>query len=434
MLPRNKDGLFSTVFSARNKTWGIGWTDPPHGKNVLFLRNSGSYEIPALCKTGAHLLDYYLRAQQDKRIIVYLHPFADWLTKIIDRRGIVPSYVTTGMQSSPVLYESAQPAAAMWFLAEMYNATKENKFLAGAEKIAAYLEKEIIPSAKWIDMEQYVSCGAKPYSYQKDYWQGQWFRGTLCIIWATEGFAALHRATHQRRWLTDGEKCADYLSFSQCVWRPHYIYTANPFGGFVSDNSDDANMMDQREAEIVKPFIYLGKALGRQDLIERGVAAAEASCTLIIHPRHIANNIFRYPLFYPVGVAPENIDHEGLPQCPMRTHPLWGEGSAVFTGLSEAYRSLGGLFIDPVKNLVVGIDGIKINKVTKKDHSIKIEAENFLSPKFLNQPWEYTFSSTISLEEAAHFRVELNGLILSKKDHGKIKSQVFPGGNIVGNK
>ena len=432
--PRNARGLFSTVFSARDKTWGIAWTDPPHGKNVLFLRNSDSYEIPALCKTGAHLLDYYLRAEKNEKILAYLHPFADWLVTVIDARGIVPSYVTTGMESSTLLYESAQPAAAMWFLAEMYNATKENKFLAGAKKIAIYLEKEIIPSAKWIDMEQYVSCGAKPYSYQKDYWQGQWFRGTLCTIWATEGFAALHRATGEHRWLTDGGRCADYLSFSQCVWRPHYIYTANPFGGFVSDNSDDANMMDQRQAEIVKPFIYLGKALSRRDLIERAVAAAEASCTLIIHPRHIVNNIFRHPLFYPVGVAPENIDHEGLPQCPMRTHPLWGEGSAVFTGLSEVWRTLGGLFIDPVKNLVIGVDGIKINEVIKEDHTLKIGAENFLSPKFLKHSWEYEYLSDIHIEESSDFGVELNGVTLTKNENGIRSIKVLPGGNIVSSK
>ncbi len=431
--PRNSQGLFSTVFSARDKTWGIGWTDPPHGKNVLFLRNAESYEIPALCKTAAHLLDYYLRAEQDKRIIGYLRPFADWLLKTIDSRGIIPSFVTTGMHSSPILYGSAQPAAGMWFLAEMYNATKENKFLAGAQKIAVYLEKEIIPSAKWIDMEQYISCGAKPYSYQKDYWQGQWFRGTLCAIWATEGFAALHRATNHRRWLRDGEKCADYLSFSQCVWKPHYIYTANPFGGFVSDNSDDANMMDQREAEIVKPFIYLGKALGRRDLIERAVAAAEASCTLIIHPRHIANNIFRHPLFYPVGVAPENIDHEGLPQCPMRTHPLWGEGSAVFTGLSEVYHSLGGLFIDPVKQLVVGADGIRINTVDIKHDSVIIQANSFLSSKFLLQPWEEEFKTTIAISNGKNFKIVVNGRLINTNGKSRNSLLVLPDDLIVRN-
>jgi len=408
--PRNKNGLFATVYSAKDKSWGLGWSDPPHGKNVLFLRNANCYEMAALCKTGAHLLDYYIRNEQDKRIIAYLTPFAEWLLRSIDKNGIVPSYVSAdNMKASDILYESAQPAAAMWFLAEMYNATKENEFLLGAEKIGTYIEKEIIPSGKWIDMEQYVSCGAKPYSYMQDYWQGLWFRGTLCTIWATEGFAALHRATLQKRWLKDGENCADYLSFSQCVWKPHFIFTANPFGGFVSDNSDDADMMDQRQAEIVKPFIYLGKELHRQDLIERGVAAAQASCTLIIHERHIKNNIFAHPLFYPEGVAPENIDHEGLPECPMRTHPLWGEGSAVFTGLSEAYRSLGGLYIDPKNKIVVAVDGIKVDRSTLNENVADIRARGFLSPEFLLQPWDYVYSTDIRLENAKNFQIVVNG-------------------------
>src|SRR5690606_25415685 len=129
----------------------------------------------------AHLLDYYTRAEKDERIINYLTPFANWLLTVIDGRGIIPSYVTEDMKLSPILYESAQPAAGMWFLAEMYNVTKQQKYLDGAKRIGAYISKEIIPTAKWSDMEQYVSCGQKPFTMVKDEWQGQWFRGNLCI-------------------------------------------------------------------------------------------------------------------------------------------------------------------------------------------------------------------------------------------------------------
>ena len=390
--PRNPSGLFATLYNARAKTWGIAWTDPMHGEARLFLRDSKSYEIPALCKTGAFLLDYHLRAEPDERIVTYLRPFADWLITAIDEKGTVPSFVSVTMEASPILRDSAQSAVAAWFLAEMFNATKDAKYLDGAKRIAAFIEKEILPTAKWIDFEQYLSCGAKPFTMVRDEWQGQFFRGNMSVIWAAEAFAALHRADGDKRWLTDGERTVDYLSFTQCVWQPHFIYTANPFGGFGVDNSDSAPMLDQRQSETVRPFIYFGKKLGRQDLIERAVAAARAGCVLIVHPRHKENRIFPHAMFYPVGVSPENIDHEAHPQCPMRTHPCWGEGSAVFTGLAEARRGLGGIYVDAAHKFAVGVDGVKVVKAEFAKDAVKLEVESWLSATHLKMPWTEAFT------------------------------------------
>ena len=311
--PRNPQGLFATLYNANARQWGLGFTDPPHGQNKFFLRAAKSYDIVAMSKTGAHLLDYHLRCEPDPRILSYLTPYADWLLTALDERGTVPTFVTVEMKPSPILRDSAHPAASLWFLAEMANATGHAKYRDGAARIATYLEKEVLPDAKWIDFEQNLSCGAKPFSLLRDDWQHQYFRGNLGLIWAAEGFAALHRATRDVRWLRDGEQCVDYLSFSQCCWEPHFIYTAFPFGGFTADNSDTATMLDARQAETVKPFLWYGKTLGRQDLLERGVAAARSSVVLINHPLHKTNNIYRHTNIYPLGFGPENIDHEAHP-------------------------------------------------------------------------------------------------------------------------
>lgn len=408
--PRNENGLFATVFNGKDKTWGNGWSDPPNGQNKLFMRDAKSYEIPPLCKTGAHLLDYYQRAEKDRRIVDYLLPFANWLVSVIDDRGIIPSYVTQDMASSSILYESAQPAAGMWFLAEMYKVTREPKYLEGAEKIAHYIEKEIIPTAKWIDMEQYVSCGAKPFSMIKDQWQGQWFRGNLCIMWACEGFSSLHDVTGNQKWLRNGEKCIDYLSFTQASWSPHFVYTANPFGGFGADNSDDAAMLDQRQEEFSKAFLIYGLKLNRKDLLERGVAAGKSGCILINHRRHVDNKITPAPRFYPDGLGPENIDHEGVSQWPMRTHPLWGEGTAVFTGLSEIERALGGLYIDLRHDFVIPSNGIKIiSNVMRNDGTRVINVESFLSKKYLQAPYENSFGIPVVIQRKKGQKIILNG-------------------------
>ena len=71
-----------------------------------------------------------------------------------------------------------------------------------------------------------------------------------------------------------------------------------------------------------------GNLTGRQDLMERGVAAMRATLAILTEPRTQANN---YPTanidpssgrpFVAHGLEPENVDHEGIPQLPARSGP-----------------------------------------------------------------------------------------------------------------
>ncbi len=434
LAPRNKDGLFATLYNANSKTWGLQFSDPPNGKAELFLRQSGSYDIAAMSKTGAHLLDYYFRCEKNKKIIPYLTPYANWIIAHIDNNGSLPSYVTTDMVGSPLLKNSAQPASSMWFLASMYIATHQEKYKIAAKRISEYLEKEIIPEAKWMDMEQYYSCGAKPIAFQKDVWQNEPVRGNLATIWACEGYARLYEATNEKKYLTLGVSCINYLSFSQCIWAPHFIYTALPFGGFTADNSDNSTMLDARQAETVKPFIWYGKILNRQDLLERGIAAARSSVVLMNLPSHKANDIYKYTNIYPYGLGPENIDHEGHPQSAMRTSPSWGEGSGVFTGLAEAYRELEGGYIDFENNIYVGVNGVRIQKASVHGSRIDVFITDALAN--LKLAFDEPFVVPIRLHGlkkksySLYINNALNGMIVNKEQHNIINLQITPNGHI----
>ncbi|MDA0193508.1 MAG: hypothetical protein O2887_02210 [Bacteroidetes bacterium] len=408
--PRNEQGLFALLYTANDKKWGLSFTDPVNDKYEFFLKQSGSYDVSTMSKTAAHLLDYHLRCEKDQRIVDYLIPYGNWLLTAIDDRGAVPSYVNDkNMVASPILHFSAQPASSMWFLAELFNATGQNKYLDGAQKISKYLEKEVLPEQKWVDMEQFFSCGKRPFEFTRDRWQNQVARGNLALFWAIEGYAALYRATSDADILQLGEQCIDYVTFTQACWEPHFIYTAFPFGGFTVDNADNATFLDARQAEMVRPFIWYGKTLGRQDLLERGVAAARSSVVLMNHPRHKANNIYRHTNIYPFGLGPENIDHEAHPQSAMRTHPSWGEGSGVFTGLAEAGRGLGGLYVDFEKNLNVGVDGLRVESTKLEGNDIHLKIASMLA--MLDQPWNKDFSTELKIEGLSDgsYRVILNG-------------------------
>ncbi len=432
--PRNQQGLFATLYNANTKTWGLQFSDPQHGKNQFFLRESESYEIPAMSKTGAHLLDYYSRCEKDERIINYLTPYANWLIRAIDQRGAVPSYVSVEMEAASQLRYSAQSAASMWFLAKMYTTTLKIKYRVAAEKIARFIEKEILPEQAWTDMEQYYSCGAKPLAFNRDIWQHQVARGNLTTIWASEGYAQLYVATGNKKYLKQGESCIDYLSFSQCSWNPHYIYTAFPFGGFTADNSDNATYLDARQAETVKPFIWYGKILGRQDLLERGVAAARASCVLLNLPEHHENGIYSYTNIYPYGLGPENIDHEGHPQSAMRTSPSWGEGSGVFTGLAEAYRELNGGFIDFKKRTKIGVNGIRIDKAMVLGNHIYVTVNSLFDKLKLKWPNEFDLALTLQGLNKCNYKLSINdGPLVHVKNEECIRVllHVYPDGRIT---
>jgi hypothetical protein len=282
----------------------------------------------------------------------------------------------------------------MWFLAEMASVTGDAHYRAGAERIADYLIKEIIPQQRWIDLEVYYSCGGNALSYQMDTVQGLPIRGNLSTMWAAKGFKALYQVTRCKAHLAAGAKVADYLSFSQASWDPHFIYTANPFGGCTADNVDTANWLDARQCDLVEPFLWYGLELGRQDLVERGIAAARASTVLINHPRHIENGIYPHVNHYGFGLGPENINHEGYNQSAMRTHPSWGECSGIFTGLADAARITGGGIIDLDHAFAVGTDGIHLS-LEKRGEAFHLQLEPRLAK--LKQPWDEPYDIEITV-------------------------------------
>jgi hypothetical protein len=430
--PQIKQGLFATLYNANSKTWALQFTDPMHGQCTFFKTESKSYDVATMSKTAAHLLQYYQECEKDPRILKYVQPYCDWLLTSIDARGSVPAYVGDDMTPTDLLRFTAHPAASMWLLAEMYNSTRQQKYLDGAQRISAYLEKEIIPEAKWVDFEQFYSCGSRAAEFDRDVAQNLIARGNLCLIWASEGYAALHRATNSDKIARLGSACADYLSFSQCSWNPHYIYTAYAFGGFGADNSDAATYLDARQAECVRPFAYWGKTLGRQDLIERAVAAAKSAMVLVNHPRHKANEIYEHTNIYPIGLGPENIDHEGIPQSAMRTHPSWGEGSAVFTALSDALKTFGGAYINIEKDISVGVDGIRINSIKKEGNTLNVELASELFT--MKMPWTKAYSFELRMDGLENQALDLtvNGVKMGKitADNASAKLSVSLGDKI----
>jgi hypothetical protein len=426
--PRNEAGFFPLIYHVVSKKWALSSLGPSPSPKSIFNHTAPVYNVVAMSKSAAHLLEYYQRCGRDPRIVEYLRPFADGLVARIDERGTIPSYYTPDMKPIADLQYSAQPAAMMWFLAEMAGVTGEARYRVGAERIGSYLMKEIIPQQRWIDLEVYYSCGRNPLSYKVDSLQGLPIRGNLSTHWAAKGFQALYKVTSDKAHLEAGAKTVDYLSFSQGSWNPHYIYTANPFGGCTVDNIDTANWLDARQCELVQPFIWYGLELGRQDLVERGIAAARSSTVLINHPRHIENGIYPHVNLYGFGLGPENINHEGHNQSAMRTHPSWGECSGIFTGLADAARFTEGGIISLRHGIAVGSDAINLS-LEQRDDAIHVTATGRLFK--LKQPWEKPYEIELKIHGKNDRPLFLNGVRVNIEERVGthiIRCQVTPDG------
>jgi len=465
LLAPQDNGLFPLIYRARDKKWIGNHFDPPldqptfegqfvdeggyqfwayyHENPNRFLTAEGwdseSYNIASCSKTAAHMLQYYRQCEQDQRIIPYVKRYADYMLTQIDENGTVPAWITYDMTPHWVLRNSAHNGATMWLLAELYNVTNEQKYLDGAERIAMFMTEKILPRQDWRDQEHYFSCGPKPLWYKQDMWQGLPARGVLSQIWAMEGFKSLYEASGKQKYLTAGEQVVDFFGFSQSSWNPHYIYTAYPFGGVDTDNGDAA-WLNGHTHHTTHALVWYGLELGRQDILERGVAAAHASLTLIKNDRHRNNNIYSYFSSYPSTTlisewtAGENIEHGSWPCDGNRSAPGLCEGSGVNSGVGQAYRMLGGAYINIQKDLAIGVNGIHLKDVKLNGRKLMIRAEGTMSK--LKQPWDQPYETDMritGLPDDGSYELMINDsepVSLSIDDLDSVTIEVDPGGNV----
>ncbi len=393
--PQNH-GIFPAVYNYKDQRWhGCYWKmDAAYDPAVLpkyWDFASDYYQTCSASKTAALLLRYHKYYEPNARIIPYVTGYADFISARLDQNGCLPAWFTKDLSPVPYLRFNAEGGVHIWFLAELFATTSETKYLDTARRQADFLVANILPQQRWYDFETFYSCASKPEATY-DRRTGQWPRCTLSMIWAVDGLSSLYECTGDTELLSVAEQVADYLSLYQSVWQPPFIITAYAFGGFISQNSD-AEWLDMRQCLCGEALVRIGKLTGRQDLLERGVAALRSAFSLINHPRHIANGIFPMPS-YPLGITAENIDHEGLPQLPLRSGSDWGEGGALASA-AEVLRQIGGIYLDLEKNIAVGVDGVSVKSFRRVEQHLDLEVNNLLAS--LSLPYEKSFPVEVEM-------------------------------------
>ena len=387
---RHKKRIFPAVYNYKDRRWhGCYWKMTGDYDPAVLPKywdfSSDYYQTCSASKTAALLLRYHRHYEKDERVVPYLKSYGDFVAARLDPNGCLPAWFTKDLAPVQYLRFNAEGGVHISFLSELFSVTGEERYVATSKKVAQFLITEILPQQRWYDFETFYSCASKPEATY-DTRTGQWPRCTLSMIWAVDGLTALYEATNDASILAAAERVADYLCLYQSVWQPPFIITAYAFGGFISQNSD-AEWLDMRQCLCGEALVRIGLATGRQDFLERGVAALRSAFSVINHPRHIANGIFPTPS-YPLGITAENIDHEGLPQLPLRSGSDWGEGGALASA-AEVLRLVGGIYLNFKNNTSIGVDGVSVTSFHRNEQHLSLEVDNLLAR--LVMPYENAF-------------------------------------------
>jgi hypothetical protein len=394
--PQN-EGIFPGLYDLREHRWRnslwqlpIEGYDPSRRESYWGINSAGaSYQTAAASVTTGYLLQYRRTCEDNERILPFVRHYGDFLVAHIQNNGCVPAWFDPTLRPAPSMTWNADGGAHVWVLAELYLATHEEKYLQAAQRIAQMLIDDVLPKQRWADFEAFYSCALKPETFF-DERTGQGPCNTMSMSWALQGFLSLHEATGEKIYLDAAETTADYASLFQAVWAPHYIITAYPFGGFSSQHGD-SEWLDQRAHRFADPFVRLGLLTGRQDLVERGIAAARSSLTLGSDPRHAANGIYVYTNF-PAGIGPENIDHEGFPQMPLASGPSWNTVGGL-AGIAHVLNRLGGVYLDCRTGMAVGVDGLKVAAFKREGKTAQLVLEDQLAELLL--PFDQSYTTTL---------------------------------------
>lgn len=285
----------------------------------------------------------------------------DTLLAVQRPSGAVPTFLhSSNLAPMAHLQETPDCAVCGLFLAELFTRTEQTKYLAAAERVAAFIENEIMPQ-KWACYETYYDSAAKPLDAH-DCYTNQVPQNTYPMYWSSQLFKSLYRATGQSRYLVSGLACVDYLLLFQAVWSPPYLGVKGL--GSIGIGNGHTGWNDARSGIFATGIADFFPLTGNREYLERGVAAARAPLALMYAPENE-----RVATTYncgPVGYADECYAHRGKdgrlgPSC---FDYSVGYALVAFHELCQRY---GSIYFHTEGGWAVGIDGVAVTDI----HSIE---------------------------------------------------------------
>jgi hypothetical protein len=327
-LPRNKGLLPSIILPAKNNADEFSFIN-----GVKAFMFTDEYHVVDSCLAMYWALKLNHDFENNNLIIRKSNQLKEFIKAIQLENGAIPTYIKLTKDNKMMINEdllnSASSGATLMFLMELFKITKNEEILTIAERIANFLENDILSENKW----------------------------------------------HEHKYLEIGEHILSILSLFQQVWDMPYI-SFNTFGGFGVQNAD-AELSDARQALFVRTYMEYYLETGKEEYMERGIAALRASWALQLLTEYeeiCSGNLEGIETLDGVdrGCVCENYGHSGIDfRVPGYVMFDWGVGTAA---MATAYtkKHFGDIFIDYKFKKLWGICGIQIEDFTLNKHIIKI--------------------------------------------------------------
>ncbi len=264
-----KDGFFALIFKLNDKTWlndGSGFAGG----------YPDCYHTFCMSWTGYWMLQWIdLVPNRKEEILKYCREYGDALLKYQRHDGFIPSWIRPDGSIQPEMGSfNAETAGSAFYLAELYDATKEQKYLDASKKAMEFIVREVFPRRRWYDFEVFISCSPKPYDFY-DPITAQYPQNNLCTIQAAMAAEKLCDITGQSYYRGLALRLADDVALTQQVWN-HPGFTPKLVGGMTTQNSD-AEWSDARQCYATLMFLKAYDLSGKLEYLQRSVAAARAS-------------------------------------------------------------------------------------------------------------------------------------------------------------
>lgn len=363
-MPQTEEGLFYSVVATGMESdqtnQGMVWKSK--GWSTRFFGNSNRNPMTDdIAKAPFHLLDmsitatymlrWYRELEQDPRLLAYAKRYAEGLLRYQGSDGFFPAWITQEGKVLEQLRVSPETSASVTFLTELFEVTRERRWLDAAIRGIQAVQTAIVPEGRWEDFETYWSCcrwGDK-YLGQKITRNGMFKQCNLSMFWTAEAMLAIYQVTGETRWLKRGRRVLDEMLMTQAVWQPPFMKVP-VFGGFGVLNSD-GEWLDARQSMFAETIIQYGVVLKCPTYIQRGIAALRASFVMMYcpeNPKVKREWEKRWPFFKEedYGFTMENYGHDGIIDENYTgigefTIYDWGNGAA-----SEAYMRISQKYAD----------------------------------------------------------------------------------------
>jgi hypothetical protein len=380
-------GVFPTIahsevrYARRETRWipSSHWmlTDGMGEACVTFQRHNVSkvidwehlYNTTQCSYTANVLLRGHREMQPDPRAVRFCTEYGEFLVTRQGKNGAIPTFFEVGtLRPDQVMPLGAETACSAMFLAHLYIATREERFLRAAQNAEAFVAQNVIRSNKWQDHETYFDSCGKPIGFWDSH-TGQYAQATQCISWAGEMYRLLAEATGEDAYLDKGCAVLDYLALFQQIWQAPFR-SVPTFGGFAVGNGHAA-WNDARQGLFSPIFVKYAEATGEEEYLLRGIAAARAGLWLMFVPENaqVSPHMFDKG---PIGHADENYAHRGEDRPALVGYCFDYQVGGTLAALGYLQRTHGDVHVSLKRQTAYAINALDVSDVSARDDSLSL--------------------------------------------------------------